>query len=168
MDIFIRPIEPRDANHLLALLRQLLTESTTFTLNQDISKLAVDDEEANILNLQTTTNNIILVAVDEKENLYGLVSASALLQNARHAEIGLAVLQAYQGFGLAQALMDELLTWADDYSTVTQLMLTVQAQNVTAIHIYEKFAFKKVAQSNQVITLSTGDNVEVFDMVRLV
>ena len=110
MELMIRPAEGRDADKLLALLHQLQTESTTFMVAQDLETIDGVTEADNINFLQATTNNIILVVASDEDDLFGLISAAAIPGKPREVEVGVAVLAAYQGFGLAQALIDEMLT----------------------------------------------------------
>jgi len=164
MELFIRPVEPEDSQNLLILLAQLTKESTTFMLMQDLSVVSVMGEADNIAYMQSTTNNIMLVIADEDNNLYGLATAVSGIGGTR-AEIGLAVLEQYQGNGLAQALLEELLAWATEYSSVDTLELTVQLHNKAAIHIYEKYNFACVPDSEQTIQNAHGEDVLAKDMI---
>lgn len=164
MELFIRPVEPEDSQNLLILLAQLTKESTTFMVMQDLSVVSVMGEADSIAYMQSTTNNVMLVVADENNNLYGLASAVAGI-SGDHAEIGVAVLEQYQGNGLAQALIEELLAWAHDYSSVTALELTVQLHNKAAVHIYEKYGFTWVEGTEKTIQNTNGEDVETKDMV---
>lgn len=150
MDLIIRLAEPTDSANLLALLRQLSQESDTFCITQDLETIDAITEAQNITAIQQTRNNLMLVVADENDNLYGLATATALLDNPEVVEVGVAILKTYQGYGLAQGLIAELIDWGETFSTINQLWLTVQKRNTPAIHIYEKFGFSVVldAQSN--------------------
>ncbi|MDR3190035.1 MAG: GNAT family N-acetyltransferase [Lactobacillaceae bacterium] len=165
MELVIRPLETTDAANLLALLAQLQQESTTFMVANDLTHLDSDTQADNISYLMSTTNNIVLVLADEStQQLLGLITATAIPGHPTIAEVGVAVLAAYQGNGFAQALIEELLSWALDYSSVTQLILTVQAHNVAAIHIYEKYAFERIADSETLVKNLADESVAAFDM----
>lgn len=165
MDVMIRPAEGQDAKPMLALLHQLQSESTTFMVAQDLGKVDDVTEADNISYLQSTTNNIILLAASDEGDLFGIISAAALPNHPREVEVGVAVLEAYQGFGLAQALIAEMLDWATEYSSVDITRLTVQAHNAPAIHIYEKFGFERVAGSDAIVLDGAGKPVAAFDMM---
>lgn len=164
MELFIRPVEPADSQNLLLLLAQLTQESTTFMVMQDLSVVSAMSEADNIAYMQSTTNNIMLVVADEDNNLYGLASAVAGI-NGDRAEIGVAVLAQYQGNGLAQALLEELLAWARDYSSVTALELSVQLHNKAAMHIYQKYGFNWIEGTEKTIQNTAGEDVVTQDMV---
>jgi RimJ/RimL family protein N-acetyltransferase len=165
MELVIRPAEPADSEQLLLLMATLANESTTFTNASDLTNVSVADQADNIYQLQATTNNIILLAASDDGDLFGLISAAAIPNHPRSAEVGVAVLAAYQGNGLAQILLDELIVWAKEFSTIDELRLTVQSANEPAVHIYEKFGFSKVPDSDTIILNSIGEPVAAFDMV---
>lgn len=164
MEIFVRPADRQDAVKLMGLLFQLQDESSTFMLEQDPETIEAADEADNIDILQTTTNNIMLVATTDEGQLVGLASAAAKPKQPRVAEVGVAVLNEYQGNGLAQAMMAEILDWATTFSSVNQLVLTVQTINEVAIHIYEKLGFKRIPESESEVLNSNHDLVPAFDM----
>ena len=153
MDVMIRPAEGQDAKPMLALLHQLQSESTTFMVAQDLGKIDDVTEADNISYLQSTTNNIILLAASDEGDLFGIISAAALPNQPREVEVGVAVLIA------------EMLDWATEYSSVDIIRLTVQAHNAPAIHIYEKFGFERVAGSDAIVLDGAGKPVAAFDMM---
>ncbi|KAA8444805.1 GNAT family N-acetyltransferase [Weissella paramesenteroides] len=164
MEVFVRPADRQDAVKLMGLFFQLQDESSTFMIAQDPETIEATDEADNIDILQTTTNNIMLVSATEEGQLVGLASAAAKPGQPRVAEIGVAVLADYQGNGLAQAMISEILNWAITFSSVNQLVLTVQTINEIAIHIYEKMGFKRIAGSESEIMNSDQKLVPAFDM----
>ncbi|GAK31446.1 acetyltransferase [Weissella oryzae SG25] len=165
MEIEIRLAEDEDTVNLLILMQKLMDESDTFTLEQDLTSLQVEQTADNIERLNSTANNILLVAAGDNQELFGVISAAALPGHPRIAEVGMAVLKKVQGHGLAQALLAEVIDWANDYSSVDQLFLTVQSHNQRAIHIYEKMGFQKITDSNRTLVNSRGLEVRAFDMV---
>ncbi|MCM0583034.1 GNAT family N-acetyltransferase [Weissella diestrammenae] len=164
MTAIIRPLTSDDATNLLLLVQQLQNESDTLMFNQDASQIDSADEADNISFLQRTTNNVLLGIVDEKYNLLGVVSATALPHKPRSAEVGLAVLSAYQGQKLGQALLEELIRWAVDYSTVDELVLTVQCRNEVAKHIYQKYGFIQTSSTYFEVTDIRGIKVQAIEM----
>lgn len=168
MEVFVRPADRQDAVNLMHLIFQLQDESNTFIVEQDPNQIEVQEEADNIDILQTTTNNIMLVSKTETGQLVGLVSAAAMPGQPKVAEIGVAVINDFQGHGLAQAMLAELCDWAQTFSTVEKMMLTVQTSNAAAIHIYEKIGFKRVVGSEKMVLNSDHENVPAFDMTLVV
>lgn len=166
MEINIRPAEDTDATELLILMQKLIEESDTFTVEQDLAEITPEQQAGNIELLNSTTNNILLLAADDANHLYGLLSAAAVAGEPRTVEIGMAVLKEVQGFGIAQALLAELMDWAVDFSSVEKLFLTVQSHNQVAIHIYEKMGFVKLPNSERQLMNQNNVAVAAFDMVK--
>ena len=62
----------------------------------------------------------------------------------RHgAELGILVHTDYQNQGVGTALMKTVLNLADNWLMLVRVELEVFADNERAIHLYEKFGFKK-------------------------
>jgi len=161
----VRPAEASDAAQLLALLKQLASESNTFTVDDGLGELSEADERAQIEQITRTTTNTIFVAVLDQQLIgVGTVQATEGLLHPR-GEIGVAVLKAYWGNGLGTALVEELLTWAHDFSTLHQLFLTVQTRNERAVKLYRQLGFKAVTKTAYSVVDPTGAKVAAIDMV---
>ncbi|VDG17884.1 N-acetyltransferase [Lactobacillus sp.] [Lactiplantibacillus mudanjiangensis] len=161
----IRPAEATDAAQLLALLKQLATESNTFTADDGLGELSEADERSQIEQITKTTTNIIMVAALGDELLgVGTVQATDDLVHDQ-GEVGVAVLKTYWGNGLGTALVEELLHWASDYSTLAQLCLTVQMRNQRAIKLYQHLGFQTVTTEPYAVIDPTGMSVQAIDMV---
>ncbi|MBM7544539.1 GNAT family N-acetyltransferase [Periweissella beninensis] len=161
--VSIRPINSTDASALLKLVKVLITESDTFTLDTNLKYYSVEQQVIAINEIQATTTNVIFVAA-YKDQLIGLATIQPTLHDNKQGEIGVAVLKAFQGNKLAQALIDESIYWAESYSTLNNLFLSVQVQNAPAIHIYQKFNFEVIPASTRTITLKNNKTVTTFDM----
>lgn len=161
----IRPAEPSDAAQLLALLTQLATESNTFTVDDGLGELTEAEERQQIEQITRTTTNVIFVAALGDELIgVGTVQATDDLIK-QQGEIGVAVRKQYWGAGLGSALVDEMIAWAQDYSTLSQLFLTVQLRNQRAAKLYRHFGFKQVTLTSYDVTDPTGEKVPAVDMV---
>lgn len=155
-EVSIRPATPDDAKNLLNLARQLQTESSTFELGINIDELTVADEAHQIELIQNTTTNIILVAALGDE-LIGLATAIERPNHSNTSELGVAVLTDVQNNGLGTALVDEIIYWAESFSTIDALFLTVKADNLPAVKIYEKLGFEDSLPTTNNIRTMTYD-----------
>ncbi|MBM7618008.1 RimJ/RimL family protein N-acetyltransferase [Weissella uvarum] len=147
MELGIRLATGADSGRILELLKRLSEESDTFCIAQDVAKVDELSQAQNIEMMQATRNNLMLVVADNQDHLYGIATAVELVDYPGMAEIGLAILADYQGYGLAQALLADLVDWGETYSQLTQLVLTVQVRNAVAYHIYEKFGFQELTDA---------------------
>ncbi|AEN98978.1 GNAT family N-acetyltransferase [Fructilactobacillus sanfranciscensis] len=148
VEVGIRSAEPIDASAMLALLKQLQSESDFFELDVEIDEVTPQSEAQQIELLNGSGTNIILLATAD-ENLIGIGTVQQI--NDDTGEIGIAVLNDFQNIGLGTMLVDELINWQTNYSKLTKLNLEVKKDNQPAIHIYHKLGFKNQSETKQTI-----------------
>lgn len=122
-----------------ALIQELSAESDTFLIGSLRENGAVAD-----------TPNITMTIEAEQDDSQAPVAVGSIV----NGELGLAVLAAFSGQGLGQIMMDMLLNWAR-LQKFSSVWLEVQTDNAPAIHIYDKFGFVNVGQSEE-LTLPNG------------
>lgn len=160
----VRPAEVADATQLLALLAQLGRESNTFTVDEGIEDLSETDEQEQIAHINGTTTNIIFVAT-LASRLIGVSTVQASTDfSAAQGEVGVAVLKEFWGMGLGTALIEEVLDWARNYSTLERLVLTVQLRNARAIKLYRRLGFENCTSTSYDVVDPTGKRVAAIDM----
>jgi len=160
----VRPAVPSDAAKLLQLLKHLSHESNTFTADEGLGAISEREERQQIEQITRTTTNMIFVAVlDQRLIGVGTVQATEGLV-VTEGEIGVAVLKEFWGMGLGAALVEELINWAQDFSTLKRLVLTVQLRNVRAICLYEHLGFEKSTPKPYNVLDPTGEKVPAIDM----
>ena len=168
-ELEIRLAQATDAPEILEWFG--IVGSETEFLSVDESGLSQTEEElqAFLEQVAERDNEVCLLALID-EDLAGLVLVTAD-QRFRVAHIGdffIAVKQAYWGHGLGQALMEETLHWAREYSSLRRLQLTVQARNRGAIHLYEKMGFAVEGRQERGAQLRDGSFVDVILMGQLI
>ncbi len=92
----------------------------------------------------------------------GLALPEALL--AEHLD---AIYEDYWGLGLGSLLIEELLDWVVEVGELTRIELTVQARNLRAIHLYQKFGFLTEGCMKEAVQTREGQKVDVLMMARL-
>lgn len=160
----VRPAEVTDAAQLLALLAQLGRESNTFTVDDGIEELSETDEAEQIERISGTTTNVIFVAV-LGDQLIGVSTVQASTDfSAAQGEVGVAVLKEFWGMGLGTALVEEILDWARNYSSLERLVLTVQLRNTRAAKLYQHLGFENCTATSYEVVDPTGQRVAAMDM----
>ena len=160
----VRPAEVTDAAQLLALLAQLGRESNTFTVDDGIEELSDTDEAEQIERISGTTTNVIFVAV-LGDRLIGVSTVQASTDfSAAQGEVGVAVLKEFWGMGLGTALVEEILDWARNYSSLERLVLTVQLRNTRAAKLYQHLGFENCTATSYEVVDPTGQRVAAIDM----
>ena len=156
----VRPAEVADAAQLLALLAQLGRESNTFTVDEGIEDLSETDEQAQIERINGTTT---VATLDSR--LIGVSTVQASTDfSAAQGEVGVAVLKEFWGMGLGTALIEEVLDWARNYSSLERLVLTVQLRNVRAVKLYQHLGFENCTATSYDVVDPTGKRVPAIDM----
>ncbi|KRM93491.1 GNAT family acetyltransferase [Lentilactobacillus senioris DSM 24302 = JCM 17472] len=140
-EVNIRVAEPEDAKDILNLLRQLETESDTFLVDADLSQITAEMEAHQIELINQTRTNFLGVAEYDGQ-LIGIVTVDEVDQNG---EVGIAVLNEFQQNGIATALLDMSIDWAENYSQLTELILSVYVDNIAAVKLYRNFNFEVIA-----------------------
>lgn len=146
LDLTIREAIPEDAAELLKMTRQIGRETEFLVMDEKGINLPEELLAIQLEDIYESPNNTLFVALFG-EQIIGTASLKSSNEKriAHIAELGISILKDYWGMGLGSVLMEELLIWAQESQTVYRIELTVQEQNTTAIHLYEKFGFQKEA-----------------------
>lgn len=142
-EVVIRGAQTSDAEQLLSLMRQLEMETTTIAVDEALPDLTITEEAEQIDLINESPYDQIIVA-ELEGNLIGIVTLQAVLDEAETAELGVGVVKELWNQGLGTALVDEALYWAQTVSQLRRIILTVYAENVAAVHVYQKLGFQTV------------------------
>ncbi|WP_173021245.1 GNAT family N-acetyltransferase [Secundilactobacillus folii] len=157
--LVIRQATSQDAVGLLALLKQLKTESTTFEDTSD-HQIGVTTQAQQIEAIGSSLQQLLLVALID-DHPVGL--ATVLPTNEQQiGEIGVAVLKKYWQQGIGRELMLSGLDWAALQSQFAIITLTVQTVNQRAVKLYTDIGFETVRELQ--VTNSKGQRVAAIEM----
>lgn len=167
-DLELREAQESDASQLIAFLDQVGQESDFMSLGQEGIQLTDAEMARVIANFASSSNQIYLLALLDGQ-IAGLVTISSD-QRFRTAHIGdlfIVLAKKYWGQGLASILLEEALDWAENYSPLLRVQLTVQVRNQKALALYQKFAFKIEGEQEAGARLDDGTLVPIYLMGRL-
>lgn len=142
MSITIEKAVKTDAAALLEFLKQVGAETENLTFGAEGLPLTVEVEASYITNVLNSKDNIQLVAKDNGK-IIGDASLERMPRRMGHrGELGISVLKEYWNKGVGSRLMEAVIDFAkeNDYDLID---LEVRSDNVQAIHLYEKYGFKK-------------------------
>lgn len=80
-------------------------------------------------------NNIVSVAQ---------ISSNSRKRIVHNSEIAVSVKKYYWGSGIGSAVIEELINFGRNHSTIKNISLGVKASNHKAIKLYEKLGFEKI------------------------
>jgi ribosomal protein S18 acetylase RimI-like enzyme len=139
----IRDIEQEDWKAFSDLLIRLSRETPYTLLTESENRALSNTQEERTRQLISDPNQLVVVA-SHHGSLVGFVAVSrGLFTRNRHAgSLMIGVLPDYQGKGIAAALMQRALSWAESRQ-ITRIELGVMENNDRAIRFYERFGFEK-------------------------
>ena len=165
MGIRIEKAAPSDAAMLLEYLKQVGGETDNLTFGPEGMPFSVEAEAEFIANMENSNDDIMLLAkCDEK--IVGCASLSRLLRRMRHrGDFAISVAKDYWNKGIGSQLLDNMITCAreNDFEVID---LQVRSDNKRAIHLYEKYGFKKIGEHPAFFKIS-GENIS-FDIMCLI
>ena len=143
MQITIERATPQDAESILEHLKIVGGETDNLTFGAEGMPFSVTDEEKFIAQLQESGDGLMLEAKDG-EKVVAVATLDRFLRRMSHrGEFGLSVQRAYWNQGLGSRLLYETIEFAKEHN-FEMIDLEVLSDNKRAIHLYEKFGFKKI------------------------
>ncbi len=142
MSIIIERATASDAAALLAYFKQIGGETDNLTFGAEGLPFTVEAEASYIAQLEQSCDDIMIVA---KEN--GKIVANACLNRlsrrmGHRGDFSIAVAKEYWNKGIGSQLLSKIIDFAKD-NHFEIIDLQVRSDNFRAIHLYEKYGFKK-------------------------
>lgn len=143
MDFFIRPIDIGDGKGINELRRM----PGVFENILGIPSEGVKRNEDYILNMDSNQHSFVaIIKAQSGEEI--IIGSAGLAVNSNHrrrhsGSMGIMIHKDYQNMGVGTALMEAIIDIADNWLMLVRVELTVFEDNERAIHLYEKFGFRK-------------------------
>ena len=164
MDIRIEKAAPGDATILLEYLRQVGGETDNLTFGPEGMPFSVKADAEFISNMENSIDNIMLLAKND-EKILGCASLKRLPRRMKHrGDLAISVAKDYWNKGIGSRLLENIIVFAreNDFHIID---LQVRSDNKSAIHLYEKYGFKKIGEHPAFFRIS-GENIS-FDIMCL-
>lgn len=143
MNIIIEKATPADAEQLLLFMKQIGGETDNLTFGAEGVPFSIEDESAYIASMENSRDNVMLLA-KEGEKIVGNASLNRMPRRMSHrGDFSVAVAKGYWNKGVGGKLLQEIIAFAKENSFGI-IDLQVRSDNVGAIHLYEKFGFRKI------------------------
>lgn len=143
MEIIIREALAEDAEQIIAYTKIVGDETDNLTFGKSGLPVSLEQEEKFLKRVHDDKTSIHLVAC-KNGKIIGNGSLSGLPRRMCHrAELGLTVRRNYWHQGIGSMLLTELIKYAKG-SGIEIINLEVRSDNLNAIHLYEKFGFRRI------------------------
>ena len=158
MGIRIKKAEPSDAAMLLEYLKQVGGETDNLTFGSEGMPFSVEAEAEFISSMENSIDNIMLLAkCDDK--IIGCASLSRLPRRMKHrGDFAISVAKEYWNKGIGSQLLNNIIAFAKE-NKFEIIDLQVRSDNKSAIHLYEKYGFKKIGEHPAFFKIS-GENIK--------
>jgi RimJ/RimL family protein N-acetyltransferase len=155
-NLTIRNAEARDAEEILLLAKQVMTESPFFPRTSDEFNFTIAQEEDYIKNAA-----LFLVAENDGKIIGSTTLDRSNLSKLNHTvTFGITILKAYFGQGVGSLLMKKVIEWVEA-NKIEKIDLEVFEDNTPAILLYKKFGFVEEGRKRKAIKTNNGykDNI---------
>lgn len=138
----LRPAEPKDAQRVLVYVEQVAGESENLAFGPGEFGISLEQERVFLQQAAETLTSLYLLAELEGEIVGTLTFSAEKRSRLQHAgEFGMSVLRKYQNLGIGSLMMASLIAWARQTCIIRKINLRVRVDNLSAIHLYEKYGF---------------------------
>jgi RimJ/RimL family protein N-acetyltransferase len=138
----LRRAGPNDAEEVLAFLNQVAGESENITFGPGEFGLDLEQERAFLQQTAESQTSLYIIAAIAGEIVGTLTFSSGKRPRLQHAgEFAMTVLRRYWNFGVGSRMLEYLIDWARQTGIIRKINLRVRVDNLSAIHLYEKYGF---------------------------
>lgn len=143
MSITIEKATCEDAAEILQYLKQIGAETDNLTFGAEGLPLTVESEAAYLRQIENSCDTVMLVAKEDGK-IVGDASLSRLPRRMKHrGDLGISVVKECWNRGIGSQLLLEIIRFAKQ-NAFEGIDLQVRSDNLSAIHLYEKFGFRKI------------------------
>lgn len=144
MNITVKKANAIDAAEILEYLKRVGGETDNLTFGREGMPFTAQEEAEYIGGLETSKDSVMLVAKYEGQ-IVGLASLSRLPRRMSHrGDLAISVTKSHWNKGVGSELIRRVIDFGRK-NAFEIIELQVRCDNGAAIHLYEKFGFKKVA-----------------------
>jgi len=142
-DITIRELMPDDAETMIAYSKRIGGETDNLTFDFNGFPISVEDEKKFLASVHDDPKSIMLSAWRGNELIADASLHSMPRRMSHRAELGISVVKDEWNKGIGGMLLEKLIQFAKD-ADIEIIELSVRSDNNSAIHLYEKYGFKRI------------------------
>lgn len=168
-DVIIRKPQIDDAEAIIHVISTADAETRYLARNPGEFRTSAEREREIIANILNDTDSAWFVAEYEGQ-VVGQCSVGLVRRSERYrhrAEVAFVILEAFCNLGIGGKMMEKCIQWCHDHG-VTQLELTVVADNERAIRMYQGFGFEIVGTIPRALGYLDGAYADEYVMVKCI
>ena len=166
MDIIISKAACSDAAGLLEYLNQVGTETDNLSFGSEGVGFSVEAETDYLSSIQDSKDGVMLLA-KHGEKIIGNASLDRYPRRMSHrGELSVTVLKEYWNQGIGGRLMSGVISFAKE-NGFDIIDLQVRSDNFSAIHLYEKYGFKRIGEHPAFFKVDKEDVAFVYMYLRV-
>ncbi len=142
----IREARLEDAQQLLEYMKTIGGETENLTFGAEGLPITVEQEGKFLESVHNSPTSLHLIVCKDGEIIADGGLTGLPRRMSHRAEVGLSVKKAYWNCGVGSMILKELIEYAKK-NGIELLNLEVRSDNLRAIHLYEKFGFRKIGTS---------------------
>ncbi|MDO4451568.1 MAG: GNAT family protein [Lachnospiraceae bacterium] len=132
-----------DAKEIVDFYNYVGGETSFLSFEKDEYPLDVEAQKESIKETnESPINTMLLAIVDGKIVGIGTISSSHKIKSRHSGELGIVVVQEYQGKGIGSSIIQQLIDWAKGNGVTTRIQLDTRTDNELAVKLYQKFGFE--------------------------
>ena len=145
IDLKIEEAELEDAEKIIEYLNIIGGESDNLLFGKGGLNLSAQKEKAFLSSMRDSKNSIMLLGKVNGEIVsIGSLSGYSKERIAHRGEIAISVKKSYWNLGIATKMFEKLIKFGKETAKLEVIQLEVRSDNESAIHLYERFGFKKI------------------------
>lgn len=163
-EIIVREARIDDSEKLIETAKSYIADSEHILLTFEEFNPTIEQEEKWINSYLDNENNLLLVAVYNEQIIGNIeITASKRAKIIHTGIIGMSIVKDWRGVGVGTALMESLIEWSKNNSTLKKIWLEVFANNESGIALYKKMGF--IEEGRQSKFIKTGENEFVDNVI---
>lgn len=164
LQLTLRPASPKDAEQVLAYLERVAGESENLAFGPGELGISLEQEQVFLQQAEAQPTDLYLLAEIEGEIVGVLTFSAEKRPRVQHGgEFGMSVLRKHWNRGIGGRILVYLIEWARQTRVIRKINLRVRVDNLSAVHLYEKYGFVHEGRRTREFYLH-GQFIDVFLM----
>ena len=141
----LREAQEKDGALVVDFMNEVAGESDNLSFGKDEFYSNVEQEQIFLESTRKDKKSLFLLAeIDGELVAQGSLNANKRKRMKHRASFGITVKKKFWNIGIADSMLNTFLEFAQNTGVLSVISLEVRSDNIHAIHLYEKYGFKKV------------------------